>query len=56
MTTPAEKLAESLTALKAHQDHGVVAIKSDSLTRTHRERLLTNNFLEEIYKGWHIAL
>ena len=56
MATPAEKLAESLTALKALQDDGVVAIKSDSLTRTHRERLLSNNFIEEVYKGWYIAI
>ncbi|WP_082143996.1 Fic family protein [Nitratireductor soli] len=54
MATPSEKLAESLEALKALQDVGAVAIRSDSLTRTHRERLLKNGFLQEVMKGWYI--
>lgn len=54
MATPQEKLAESLQALKALQDDGVVAIRSDSLTRTHRERLLKNGFLREVMKGWYV--
>jgi fido (protein-threonine AMPylation protein) len=55
MTTPAEKLAESLQELQKLQDQGTVAIKSDALTRTHRERLLKQNFIEEVFKGWYIA-
>lgn len=56
MPTPTEKLAESLEQLKALQEKGVVAIKSDVLTRTHRERLLNNQFIEEVYKGWYITV
>lgn len=54
MATPQEKLAESLEALKALQDDGAVAIRSDSLSRTHRERLLKNGFLQEVMKGWYV--
>ena len=54
MATPSKKLAESLEALKALQDGGAIAIRSDSLTRTHRERLLKNGFLQEVMKGWYI--
>lgn len=56
MATPAEKLADSLKELKALQDQGVVAIKSEMLSRTHRERLLKNNFIEEVYKGWYLIV
>ncbi len=56
MATPADKLAESLALLKELQDKGIVAIKSNSLSRTHRERLLENGFIEEVYKGWYIAV
>jgi hypothetical protein len=56
MATPAEKLADSLQELKALQDQGVVAIKSEMLSRTHRERLLKNKFIEEVYKGWYLAV
>jgi hypothetical protein len=55
MTTPAEKLAQSLEALRKLQTTaGAAAIRSKDLTRTHRERLLKNGFLEEIIKGWFI--
>jgi hypothetical protein len=56
MSTPAEKLADSLQELKLLQDQGVVAIKSGMLSRTHRERLLKNNFIEEVYKGWYLIV
>ncbi len=55
MATPQEKLAESLDALKKLQDRGVVAIRATDLSRTHRERLLKNGFLQEVMKGWYIA-
>ena len=45
MASPSEKLAESLAALKKLQDHAITAIRSDQLTRTHRERLLKNGFI-----------
>jgi len=55
MTTPSEKLAQSLEVLRKLQTtEGAAAIRSKDLTRTHRERLLKNGFLEEIIKGWFI--
>ncbi|MEM9001800.1 MAG: Fic family protein [Bacteroidota bacterium] len=48
-------MAKSLKELKKLQDKGIVAIKSDMLSRTNRERLLSNNFISEVYKGWYIA-
>ncbi len=55
MTTPSEKLAESLERLKELQDSGVIAIKANDLTRVHRERLVANGFIKEVIKGWYIA-
>ena len=54
MATPQEKLAQSLEALKALQDKAVVAIRTGDLSRTHRERLLKNGFIQEVMKGWYI--
>jgi len=54
MATPSEKLAESLEILHAIQKSGVVAIRSGDLTRTHRQRLCQNGFLQEVIKGWYI--
>jgi Fic/DOC family len=54
MATPQQKLAESLEALKALQDRGVAAIRTSDLSRTHRERLLKNGFIQEVMKGWYI--
>jgi hypothetical protein len=54
MATPSEKLAQSLEVLKGLQDQGMVAIRSADLPRTHRERLLSNGFLQEVMKGWYI--
>lgn len=54
MASPHEKLAESLDALRALQDRGVVAVRSGDLTRTHQERLVKNGFLQEVMKGWYI--
>lgn len=55
MATPSEKLAGSLEVLHTLQARGIIAIHSRDLTRTHRERLLENGFLQEIMKGWYIA-
>ena len=55
MPTPHEKLAESLTALEALQKGGRRVIQSNELSRAHRERLLTNGFLQEVMKGWLIS-
>ena len=55
MATPSEKLAESLGLLKALQDsNGAAAIKTSDISRTHRERLIENGFLQEVMKGWYI--
>ncbi len=56
MATPTEKLAQSLEALHSlQQQQGHTAIHAKGLTRTHRERLVKNNFLKEVLKGWYIA-
>jgi len=54
MARPHEKLAKSLEVLRALQERGVVAVRSGDLTRTHRERLVKNGFLQEVMKGWYI--
>jgi hypothetical protein len=54
MATPQEKLAQSLETLKRLQDKGIVAIRARDLSRTHRERLLKNGFIQEVMKGWYI--
>lgn len=54
MASPSEKLAESLEALRALQQDGVIAVRSDHLSRTHRERLLKNGFLQQVMKGWYV--
>ncbi len=54
MVTPSEKLAESLQILKSLQDQEIVAIRSRDLSRTHRDRLKKNGFLQEVIKGWYI--
>src|SRR5215475_5047868 len=55
MATPSEKLAESLEVLhKLQNTNGAAAIRARDLTRTHRERLLKNGFLQEVMKGWYI--
>ena len=46
MATPSEKLAESLETLNELQDRGTGAIRSRDLSRTHRERLVKNGFLQ----------
>lgn len=54
MAKPSEKLAESLEALHELQARGTVAIRSADLSRTHRERLIRNGFLQEVIKGWYV--
>jgi len=54
MASPSEKLAESLKALRKLQERGMIAIQTRDLSRTHRERLLKNGFLQEVMKGWYI--
>lgn len=54
MATVPEKLAASLEILRSFQNRGAVAVRSQDLTRTHRERLTKNGFLKEIIKGWYL--
>lgn len=56
MATPADKLAQSLAALKALQGAKAVAIRASGLTRVHRERLLKSGFIREVMKGWYIPV
>ncbi len=56
MVSPHEKLAESLEKLHELQDRNVIAVRSKDLTRTHRERLIKNGFLQEVMKGWYIPI
>ncbi|OGU11580.1 MAG: hypothetical protein A2075_02150 [Geobacteraceae bacterium GWC2_58_44] len=53
MATPGEKLAASLEVLQRVQRGNV--LRSSSLSRVHRERLLQNDFLLEVVKGWYIV-
>lgn len=54
MASPSNKLATSLEILHALQVDGRVAIRSKDLSRTHRERLVQNGFLQEVIKGWYV--
>src|ERR1017187_308158 len=55
MSTPSEKLAQSLEILgKLQNSNRAAAVRARDLSRTHRERLLANGFLQEVIKGWYI--
>jgi hypothetical protein len=55
MSTPSEKLAQSLEILgKLQNSNRAAAIRARDLSRTNRERLLANGFLQEVIKGWYI--
>ncbi|MEI8099267.1 MAG: hypothetical protein WCG74_10550 [Sediminibacterium sp.] len=54
MATPSEKLAASLDILKGLQNKGKIATKRSEFTRTHKDRLLKNGFISEVYSGWFI--
>ena len=51
MASPSEKLAQSLEILHGLQNANGAAMRAKDMTRTHRERLLTNGFLQEVIKG-----
>jgi fido (protein-threonine AMPylation protein) len=55
MPAPHEKLADSLSALHALQKNGRRVFQSDELTRTDRERLLKNGFIQQVMSGWLIS-
>ena len=55
MATPNETLAESLAVLRDLQKSGRRVVRSDDLSRTHRERRVQNGFWQEVVKGWLIS-
>ena len=56
MATPGEKLAASLEVLRKLQDQKNVAIKATDLSRVHKERLIEQGFIREVFKGWYIPV
>jgi hypothetical protein len=53
MAKPNELLGASLAELRGVTQNGTRSVvKSEELSRVHRERLQDNGFLEEIMKGW----
>lgn len=52
MARSREKLARSLSALKALQKSGRRVFQSKELGRVDRERLLKNGFLQKVLRGW----
>lgn len=52
MATTHEKLAASLKELRKLQKNGRQVIRSNELTRVHRERLEQAGYLEKIIQGW----
>src|SRR5271155_6069378 len=55
MSTPNEKLAESLAKLEKLQPEGRRVFRSQELSRVHRERLLHAGFLQQVVRGWLIS-
>lgn len=53
MSKSKNRLATSLSLLHSIQTGGRTAIRSTSLSRTHRERLLKYGFLRKVIKGWY---
>ncbi len=55
MATIAELLASSLNVLKQVQQNGdFTIVKSGDISQTHIKRLVNNNFLRPIIKGWYV--
>ena len=55
MATARERLAGSLEVLERLQRDGRRVFRTTELTRVHRERLLTNGFLQRATNGWLIS-
>lgn len=56
MATISELLSTSLAALKeVQQDGDFMIIRGSEISTTHLKRLLANNFLKPIIKGWYIV-
>lgn len=54
MSTPRERLAAALAALKILQDRGLQAIPGTVLSRADREALLRAGFLKVVIRGWYL--
>jgi fido (protein-threonine AMPylation protein) len=54
-TSPHEKLAASLAKLKKLQADGRRVFQSSELARRDRKRLVSQDFLQEVIKGWVIS-
>ena len=54
MSAPHEKLADSLRVLQQAQADGRTVFQNTVFSRTHRERLVSNGFLQEVVKGWYM--
>lgn len=55
MATSHEKLATALEELRQLQVDGSRVFASEQLSRTTRERLVQNGFLQEVMKGWLVS-
>ena len=56
MASLAELLASSLDALRQVQkDKDYMIVKSSEISRSHLKRLVDNNFLKQIIKGWYVV-
>lgn len=56
MAAPSEKLAQSLYELKKFQnDNGIAVVRTEELSRTHLERLVSKGFLKRVIKGWYMS-
>lgn len=56
MATPQEKLVQALEELRKRQNQkGIAVIQASEITRTVKERLVTNGFLKEVVRGWYIS-
>jgi len=51
------KITQSLELLqKLQNERGIAVVRTDDLSRTHKERLTKNGFLREVIKGWYISI
>lgn len=56
MTAPSEKLAQSLEKLKELQNNnGIAVVRTEDLSRTHLDRLVSQGFLKRVIKGWYLS-
>lgn len=57
MASLAELLASSLGVLRQVQkETDFMIVKSSDISRSHLKRLVDNNFLKQIIKGWYIVI